>query len=95
MPTFTRAAALTDWLEDEYLSELLLRAIKPRPGRKLPANRVVQLEWGLAGTAEHKLQIYDARAEGVSTWTSVAPCAATGRRRRSIRRSSWCGDRAR
>lgn len=67
MPTFNRAADLVGWLHDEYLSELLLRKISPKPGRRLPRAGVVSLEWGLV-IGETKLQIYRARADGVTTW---------------------------
>lgn len=72
MPTFTKASEVLAWIEDEYLSELVLRKVSPRPGassaKKLPKDRVVSLEWGLV-TGEPMLTTYPVRAEGVSSWT--------------------------
>jgi len=55
-------------MQEEYLSELLLRSLKPKPRPRPPRSDVV-FEWGLAGVEESFLQIYTVRASGVARWT--------------------------
>lgn len=74
MPTFTDARKLVDWMQSEYLSELLLRKASPKPStlaRALPPkDGAVMMEWGLALPDEpNRLASYLLRAEGVTTWT--------------------------
>lgn len=59
---------LRAWLEEEYLSEVLLRAMKPKPSKRAPQGGTVELEWGLV-VGERRLQSYQLRAQGVSRWT--------------------------
>jgi hypothetical protein len=68
MPTFTRGKDLLEWAEEEYLSELLLRAMKPKPGPRPPKGGTVEWEWGLV-VGDAKLQTYTAKASGVTTWS--------------------------
>jgi hypothetical protein len=41
--TFDATAALVDWMHEEYLSALLLRAMKPKPSRSRPRKGEVSL----------------------------------------------------
>lgn len=65
---FDTTEKLVDWMQDEYLSLLLLRSMKPRPTSK-PPPRETSFEWGLSGVEEGKLMPYVIHAEGVRTWS--------------------------
>src|SRR5690349_9599857 len=70
MPVFTKADALVDWMHDEYLSELLLRKLSPKPRSRPPKGGTITMEWGLAIPDQNrKLKAYLVRAEGVTVWT--------------------------
>jgi len=62
------AESLLSFLEEEYLSEVMLRNMRPRPGPTLPPGGRVDFEWGLQ-IAEQRLAIYRVRAEGVTHWS--------------------------
>jgi hypothetical protein len=65
MPTLTTNAALLRFAEDEYLSELMLRAMT-RPTARCP--KQVTFEWGQV-LDEGTFQSYMATAEGVTRWS--------------------------
>jgi len=74
MPSFTDAKKLVDWMQSEYLSELLLRKATPKPSApakpRPPKDGVVTMEWGLVlPDQENKLAAYLLRAEGVTAWS--------------------------
>ncbi len=69
MPVILRSTAeLIAWMHGEYLSELLLRALKPKPRGRQPPSEVC-FEWGLVVPDTTKLTMYGARATGVSRWS--------------------------
>jgi len=55
-------------MQEEYLSALLLRSMKPKPKRRPPKGEVA-FEWGLLGANDDALQMYVVRASGVTRWT--------------------------
>lgn len=55
-------------MQDEYLSELVLRKLSPARGARLP--KVVTMEWGLVLPEEPpRLALFGLRAEGVTRWS--------------------------
>lgn len=59
-------APLIDWMQNEYLTQLLVRRMRPKPGRKLPRGEVT-IEWG--ERSNDSLQLYRLRAEKVTRWS--------------------------
>jgi hypothetical protein len=63
---FTGMPQLVDWMQTEYLTELRVRAMKPKPGKKLPKGEVT-LEWG-ERSGDDAIQLYLLRASKVTRW---------------------------
>jgi hypothetical protein len=66
--TFDSTSALVDWMEDEYLSEVVLDDVSPTPGK--PA-RTVRFTWWLYGTGGPSRVPYQVEARDVTRWTLV------------------------
>jgi hypothetical protein len=64
--TFDTTSAFVAWMQDEYLSEIVLDALAPAPGTKAVT---VSFTWWLHGTGGPSRVPYKVTARGVTRWT--------------------------